>query len=143
MTLSKRKELLHDDSSGSENGPKSQKAVKEVWRLLEYLMAAAPCPDDLWTAGVSHKDVLTILECLDTGDALPDAQDKQVARVLVVLLSSLPAALVGPKGGECEGAKDRDEAFAALDGLEQVNTNASILFSVLFIGDMARADDRY
>ena len=92
-------------------------------------MASAPCPKDLWTATTSHRDVLDILESLDSGIDLPKGKEKEVASTLVFLLSCLPDSLVGSKIKECEAVKSRDEAYAALEGLEQVNTNVSVFLS--------------
>lgn len=75
--------------------------------------------------GVRKEDILSILTLLDRGEALTDYPPRAVGRTLLLLLTNVPGGLVGDKAAECENATDRDEAFAALEGLSQANSNVS------------------
>ena len=147
--LAKRKELgaPHDDAY--EVKPKGARPVREIWRLLEYLMVHGVGVKRLWTSRVDLMVTLAVLDNLDTGEVLEtatsaahahesgdskDSQDKDdshhlaqsVAGCLLLILVSLPEPLVSnAKAKDCELAQDRDEAFAALEGVPQVNTNVS------------------
>lgn len=130
-SLHKRKELLSGQGQPHQ-GSRGQKPVSEIWRLLEHLMAHAPYTDDPWSSQVPRGSILAVLDNLDTGTDLVDGDSKVVARTIVFLLGHLPESLVGVRSKECEAVTDRDDAFAALEGLEQVNTNILIgLMSVV------------
>jgi len=107
--------------------PKGSKPAKEIWRLLEYLMAAAPLSADVWTDSVDTKRVWSILDHLDTGSDISPGQVNDVAQCLIAVLGWIPGSLVGNIAITCEQVKDRDEAFAAIEELEQVNTNVSVV----------------
>ena len=74
--------------------------------------------------------VRAVVEPLDTGDELPTDQARAVARALIDILLALPQTLVGDNAALCEKAEDRDEVFAALEGVEQVYTNVRCLPSL-------------
>lgn len=126
VTLAQRKEMIptktEDDPYESHRG---FKPVKEIWRLLEHLMDAAPLSSDVWTDSVDSERVWSLLECLDTGSDLPQGQGEDAAHCLMTLLAWIPGSLVGERAAGCEEVKDRDEAFAAIEELNQVNTNVS------------------
>lgn len=125
LSLSARKELV-SDKDPYENEAKGAKPVKEVWTMLEYLMAAAPCPD-IWTQDIDALAVLDVLNSVDAGKPLPSDTTTAtvVASCLKLVLSWVPDSLLGKQKIGCEKVKSRDDAFAAIEGLNQVNTNVS------------------
>ena len=63
MSLIERKILAKNQASESaEDGSRGPKPVKEVWRLLEYLMSCGAAVSGLWLAEVSTDDILEIIE---------------------------------------------------------------------------------
>ena len=116
------------DDKANRPGPKP---VRDIWRLLEYLMASGQGIDGLWTTRVDKDEILGILEDLDTGEEIQVDKEKVVAATLIYILRRLESGLVGGKEGMCEGARDRDEAFAALEGVSQAQTNVSHEASVV------------
>ena len=141
-SLAERKVLANPPDDAYEEKPKGVKPVKEIWRLLEYLMEHGTNLHRLWTAQSDAMDSLAILDCLDTGADLRTAASlddegassgggdpnhaRAVAACLILLLSSLPTPLIPEnKLRECEAALDRDDAFAALEGVPPPNTNVS------------------
>lgn len=130
-TIQQRKELLGGENDPYE-GKKGPRPVKEIWRLLEALMAKAPYAEDVWCAKISRRSILEVVRCVDTGADLVGVNSSVVARTIIFILGHLPTSLVDGKAKECEGVKDRDDAFAALEGSAQVNTNILIgLMSVV------------
>ncbi|CAD6564187.1 MAG: hypothetical protein TREMPRED_004465 [Tremellales sp. Tagirdzhanova-0007] len=126
MSLIERKILAKNQASESaEDGSRGPKPVKEVWRLLEYLMSCGAAVSGLWLAEVSTDDILEIIESLDTNSPFPADSALAVSKTLLHVLESLPTPLI-PFGHQkaCESAGERDEAFAVLEGVPQVNTNA-------------------
>jgi len=124
--LPQRKELVPNNTEKDPyESTQGSKPVKEIWRLLEYLMAAAPLSPDIWTAHLQLEKFWSILECLDTGSDLPAGSAEDVAQCLIGLLCWVPGSLVGDRAAECEKVKSRDEAFAAIEELEPANTNVS------------------
>jgi hypothetical protein len=137
------------------DGSDRNRPVKEVWQLLEYLISHGTGIQDLWAEvdpssealtpmetprsekvfrldphsgqepGLDKGDILSILALLDRGEELADQPPRAVGRTLLILLANVPEGLVGPKAAECENATDRDEAFAALEGLSHANSNVS------------------
>lgn len=137
------------------DGSDRNRPVKEIWQLLEYLISHGAHIPDLWAkvdslpetstpmeTPKSEKvfrlddhyaqeqrdlkgDILSILALLDRGEELVDRAPRAVERTLLLLLANVPGGLVGDKAAECENATDRDEAFAALEGLSQANSNVS------------------
>lgn len=107
--------------------PKGSKPAKEIWRLLEYLMAAAPLSAGVWTESVNTERVWSILDHLDTGSDISPGQSNDVAQCLITVLGWIPGSLVGNIAITCVQVKARDEAFAAIEELEQVNTNVSVV----------------
>jgi len=136
LPLSARKELGSRDDAHEGKG---SKPVKEVWTLLEYLMAAAPCPN-VWAEKAEQAAVLTVLEAVDSGAALPvDTTPAAVANCLAFVLGWVPGGLLGEQRARCETVKDRDDAFAAIEGLSQVQTNVNSMGD----GEKRGADGRY
>jgi hypothetical protein len=137
------------------DGSDRNRPVREVWQLLEYLISHGTNIQDLWAEvdpspealtpmetprsekvfrldphsgqepGVHKEDILSIVASLDRGEELADQSPRAVGRTLLLLLTNVPGGLVGDKAAECENATDRDEAFAALEGLSQANSNVS------------------
>ena len=140
---SERKILANPPEDAYGESLRGPRPVKEIWRLLEYLMLHGTETRSLWTGAVDQNRSLEILTNLDTGKPLedisssaPEAQKitadhtanlaREVAACLTLLLSNLPLPLIpGTALAQCEAARDRDDAFAALEGVEQVNTNVS------------------
>jgi hypothetical protein len=129
VPLAERKVLVPNnlEKDPYENSTQGPRQVREIWRLLEYLMAAGPLAANIWTAGLELEKLWDIVECLDTGSELPSQGVEDIAQCLIGLLSWVPGSLVGEKSAACEQVKNRDEAFAAIEELEQVNTNVSCL----------------
>ena len=108
--------------------------------MLEYLMSHGQGVTDLWAGGEDLSGMLSVIEvgsslalfylsaqtkqCLDTASPLPPNDAASVSNALLHLLGALPTPLV-PLGHEevCKEARDRDDAFAALEGISQVHTN--------------------
>lgn len=132
VTIAERKNLA-TKSNLTDEIPRGPKPVKEVWRLLEYLMAHGSSIIGLWLADVKMDEQLGIIECLDTNSSLPDDSVLAVSKALLHLLISLPTPLIPLSHHKaCEAAGERDEAFAVLEGVPQVNTNVLIgLMSVV------------
>jgi len=124
LALSTRKDLA-SEKTAQDNESRSVKPVKEVWTLLEHLMATAPCPK-IWTDEVEQSAVLAVLDAVDAGTAVPvDTRPAAVASCLAYLLGWVHGGLLGEQSAKCETVKDRDDAFAAIEDLGQVQTNVS------------------
>ncbi|WWD06010.1 hypothetical protein V865_004095 [Kwoniella europaea PYCC6329] len=130
VSLADRKILARPLAPSATNGEAPAKPVRDVWRLLEYLMAKGKGVEGLW---VENDDVRAIIECLDTGDELPDDQAKLISLALLHVLTALPTPLLPSSHHmSCLAAEDRDAAFAVLEGVPQINTNVLIgLMSVI------------
>lgn len=125
LPFAARKELGSDDPRQQTEG-KGAKPVKEVWTLLEYLMAAAPCPG-VWTEEVAQTAVLAVLDAVDRRSPLPaETAPAAVANCLAYILGWAPGGLLGEQRAKCEAVQDRDDAFAAIESLGQVETNVSV-----------------
>ncbi|RXK37280.1 hypothetical protein M231_05422 [Tremella mesenterica] len=101
------------------------KPARPLWILLEYLMDH-PAESD-WIGEVSLSKLLDII------DPVPENSGSIVCAALLHILACLPTPLI-PLIHQpiCLKSSDRDEAFASLEGLEQVNTNVLIgLMSVV------------
>ncbi|OCF71352.1 hypothetical protein I204_07979 [Kwoniella mangroviensis CBS 8886] len=130
VSLADRKILARPLAPSVTNGEAPAKPVRDVWRLLEYLMAKGKGVEGLW---VESGDVRATIECLDTGDELPDDQAKSISLALLHVLTALPTPLLpSSHHTSCLAAEDRDAAFAVLEGVPQINTNVLIgLMSVI------------
>ena len=63
VSLVERKSVAKNQASESiQDGSRGPKPVKEVWRLLEYLMSHGAAVSALWLAEVSMDDILEIVE---------------------------------------------------------------------------------
>ncbi|WVW81619.1 hypothetical protein I302_103614 [Kwoniella bestiolae CBS 10118] len=130
VSLADRKILARPLAPSTTNGEAPAKPVRDVWRLLEYLMANGKGVEGLW---IEKGDVRGIIECLDTGNELPGDQSKLISSALLHLLTALPSPLLPTSHHtSCLAAEDRDAAFAVLEGVPQINTNVLIgLMSVI------------
>ncbi|WVF66286.1 hypothetical protein IAT40_001026 [Kwoniella sp. CBS 6097] len=130
VSLADRKILARPLAPSSTNGEAPSKPVRDVWKLLEYLMASGKGVEDLW---LDKEDVRDIIECLDTGAALPGESAKKISVALLHILTALPTPLLPAFHHTiCLSAEDRDAAFAVLEGVPQINTNVLIgLISVV------------
>ncbi|KIR79357.1 inositol-polyphosphate 5-phosphatase [Cryptococcus gattii EJB2] len=133
--------------------PTPFKPVKEIWTLLEYLMANPPslstwCRPSLYTcsfsSSASSAGIQTIMEHLNTLPSttpLPPDVPHLIPPTLIYLLSSIPGGLLPESVQEQieqKGVEDRDAAFGVLEGVKMVNTNTLIgMISVvrLCLGD--------
>ncbi|OCF43755.1 hypothetical protein I317_02359 [Kwoniella heveanensis CBS 569] len=140
VPLADRKILARPLAPSTTNGEAPAKPVRDVWRLLEYLMANGTGVEDLW---VANQDVRDIIECLDTGVALPEESARTISVALLHILTALPTPLLPiSHHTPCLSAEDRDAAFAVLEGVPQINTNVLIgLMSVVRLCSGAE-DDR-
>ncbi|ORX34560.1 Endonuclease/exonuclease/phosphatase [Kockovaella imperatae] len=137
LDVAQRKLLANPPVDAYQERPRGVKPVKEIWRLLEHLMANGS--GRLWSGSSDEPGFLITLDKLDSGEDLPKDQGqskgcsaRNSAACLLLLLSSLPTALIPPiRLRECESARTRDEAFASLEGVPQVNTN--ILIGVMSV----------
>ncbi|KIR43959.1 inositol-polyphosphate 5-phosphatase [Cryptococcus deuterogattii 99/473] len=170
MSLSERKSLFRslfetaekqpaaDNENENENeaaisGPTPFKPVKEIWTLLEYLMANPPslstwCRPSLYTSSFSSSatsaGIQTIMEHLNSLPSttpLPPDVPHLIPPTLIYLLSSIPGGLLPESVQEQieqKGVEDRDAAFGVLEGVKMVSTNTLIgMISVvrLCLGD--------
>ncbi|WVO23706.1 uncharacterized protein IAS62_005061 [Cryptococcus decagattii] len=168
LSLSERKSLFHsmletaekqpaasneNDNEAAISSPTPFKPVKEIWTLLEYLMANPPslstwCRPSLYTSSFSSSassaGIQTIMEHLNTLPAttpLPPDVPHLIPPTLIYLLSSIPGGLLPESVQEQieqKGVEDRDAAFGVLEGVKMVNTNTLIgMISVvrLCLGD--------
>ncbi|WRT63490.1 uncharacterized protein IL334_000395 [Kwoniella shivajii] len=130
LSLADRKVLARPLAPSGTNGEAPAKPVRDVWRLLEYLMASGKGVEGLW---VETSDIREIIECLDTGAEFPADQAKTISIALLHILTALPTPLLpASHHATCSEAEDRDSAFAVLEGVPQINTNVLIgLMSVI------------
>ncbi|WWC57979.1 uncharacterized protein I303_100514 [Kwoniella dejecticola CBS 10117] len=130
ISLSERKILGRPLTPSTTNGEAPAKPVRDVWRLLEYLMAKGSGVEGLW---IEKGDIREIIESLDSGSDLPENQASIVSLALLHLLTALPTPLLPVSHHtSCLTAEDRDAAFAVLEGVPQINTNVLIgLMSVI------------
>ncbi|WWC85634.1 uncharacterized protein L201_000500 [Kwoniella dendrophila CBS 6074] len=128
--LTDRKVLARPLAPSATNGEAPAKPVRDLWRLLEYLMANGKGIEGLW---VNKGDVRTVIQCLDGGAELPEDEPKVISLALLHLLAALPTPLLPTSHHtSCLTAADRDAAFAVLEGVPQINTNVLIgLMSVI------------
>ncbi|ORY31996.1 Endonuclease/exonuclease/phosphatase [Naematelia encephala] len=133
LPLAERKSLATPPATDVNGGTRGQKAVKEIWSLLENLMSSGQGVTDLWTTHVDLKAVLSLVEVLNSGSPLSSDDPRLVAATLLHILFTLPSPLVPLKHQySCIRASDRDEAFASLEDVGAVNTNVLIgLMSVI------------
>ncbi|KAE8542972.1 hypothetical protein D1P53_000459 [Cryptococcus gattii VGV] len=170
LSLSERKSLFRSlletaekqPTAGNENENENEvaisiptpfKPVKEIWTLLEYLMANPPslstwCRPSLYTSSFSSSassaGIQTIMEHLNTLPStipLPPDVPHLIPPTLIYLLSSIPGGLLPESVQEQieqKGVEDRDAAFGVLEGVKMVSTNTLIgMISVvrLCLGD--------
>ncbi|WVR03400.1 hypothetical protein IAU60_000391 [Kwoniella sp. DSM 27419] len=130
VLLADRRVLGRPLAPSTTNGEAPVKPVRDVWKLLEYLMAHGQHVEGLW---VDKEEVLDIIDCVDAGRELPPGAPKKVASALLHIFAALPTPLLPiSHHTACLDASDRDEAFAVLEGVPQINTNILIgLISVV------------
>ncbi|OXG45099.1 inositol-polyphosphate 5-phosphatase [Cryptococcus neoformans Th84] len=130
-----------NDEEAAVVGPTPFKPVKEIWTLLEYLMANPPslstwCRPSLYTSSFSSSassaGIQTIMERLNTLPSttpLPPDVPHLIPPTLIYLLSSIPGGLLPESVQEQierNGVEDRDAAFGVLEGVKMVSTNTLI-----------------
>ncbi|WVQ93909.1 hypothetical protein IAU59_000987 [Kwoniella sp. CBS 9459] len=142
IPLADRKVLARPLAPSTTNGDAPAKPVRDVWRLLEYLMANGQGVEDLW---VKKEDIRDVIECLDTGAVLPNGSAKEISIALLHILTALPTPLLPVSHHtSCLSAQDRDAAFAVLEGVPQINTNVLIgLMSVVRLCSSAEDKQEY
>nr|ODN77240.1 hypothetical protein L203_06319 [Cryptococcus depauperatus CBS 7841] len=138
LSLSERKILARPfvKSETNRDGSSGFKAVNEVWKMLEYLMTKPPSVD-MWIREGSVEDlreVLRVLECLDSGLALSFDKPQAIINALIYFLASLPGGLLPEEVQNVvdQGSVEKEGCFGVLEGVGKVITNVLIgLMSVV------------
>jgi hypothetical protein len=142
VPLAERKKLVSppedDPFDADDDQPKNSKPPREVWRLLEQLIADGGDVEKLWTDEINLPAMLDVLEvsyntcvptnsqALDTGAKDIPGTPKDAAQTLLHILYALPTPLVPEsQRAACQAANDRYAAFNAVEKVPSIHANVS------------------